>query len=207
MRDRSELKGGRIVDRIFHARHFDALPSEYTCVFEINKVSFQSNNMNYRQFLFFLLVFLTPLHKLRAQQSINSGGGDLDESAGSQSFSIGEVFYETVLSNGSFAYGIQQAYPDSAANGLINQTHDFSISVFPNPHSDALVLQCQEIPSGQLSYQLTDASGRIVLSSAISGLRTTIDTSALPEASYFIQVIPEHASTPGCLFKIIKTKR
>lgn len=163
--------------------------------------------MNFRQFLIFLMVFLAPFHTLKAQQSFNSGGGDLDESGGSQSFSIGEVFYETVLSNGSFAYGIQQAYPDSAANDLINQTHDFSISVFPNPHSDALVLQCQEIPSGQLSYQLTDASGRIVLSSAITGLLTTIDTSALPEATYFIQVITEHASTTSCLLKIIKTKR
>ena len=163
--------------------------------------------MNYRHYLFLLPLFLVPFHKLKAQQSINSGGGNIEESAGSQSFTIGEVFFETVLSNGSFAYGIQQAYPDSVATGMMNQSRDFSISVFPNPYSDVLVLECTEIPSGQCIYQLTDASGRLVLSSAINGLRTTIDTSALPEASYFIQVIHEHSSTPGCIFKIIKTKR
>ena len=40
MEDQSQLKGGGIGDRILHARHFDALPSENTCVLKLKKYHF-----------------------------------------------------------------------------------------------------------------------------------------------------------------------
>jgi len=161
--------------------------------------------MHLRIKLIFLTAMLLPSSALLAQQSLNCSGGNSDGSGGSISFSAGEVFFENrTLNDKNFADGIQQAYEVSLVNGLEENSGNISISVFPNPHSEFLVLECRAPLTSNLSYRLTDATGRLLISAPISSSYLSIETASLPAAIYFLYVVSNASTGPSSVFKIIK---
>jgi len=155
--------------------------------------------------LIFLTAMLVPYSALLAQQSLNCSGGNSTGIGGSISFSIGEVFFETrTLNDTNFADGIQQAYEVSLVNAIEENSSNISVSVFPNPHSEILILECKAPLTSTLSYRLTDASGRLLISAPISSSYLSIETASLPAALYFLYVVSAASTEPSSVFKIIK---
>lgn len=139
-----------------------------------------------------------------AQEGITASGGNALGSGGSESYSVGQVFYvATTGTTGSVSPGVQRAYEITvetgidAAKGIV-----LSVSAYPNPTTDYLTLSVSEFEYSNLAYQLYDAEGRILQTEKISGSQTTIAMSGLVSATYFVKVVQECNEVK--MFKIIK---
>jgi len=136
-----------------------------------------------------------------AQQNTVATGGNASSAGGSVSYSIGQIDYESSSNaNGTISQGVQQPfeiYP-LAVDELFSS---LEINLFPNPTSDFIHLTIGDL-SNSLSYQLTDASGRLIQSSPISDQITQIDLQGLSTASYFLNIFV--GDKPAKSYTIIK---
>jgi hypothetical protein len=139
----------------------------------------------------------------QGQESVNSSGGNASGSAGTVSYSIGQVVYTTnTSSSGSSAQGVQHAY-EIFTVGIPETVVNFSILAFPNPTVDQITLQLSELIQEPLSYQLFDMQGRMLTQSTITEQQTVIDMKSLAKASYFIHVVTQENKKVQS-FKIVK---
>ena len=139
----------------------------------------------------------------QAQQSSNAAGGDATGSGGSVAYSIGQVVYTANTSpSGTVSQGVQQAYEIFLIG--INETElNSSLSVFPNPILDNLTLQISDYYNEKLSFHLYDLQGKSLNKEQIIAEQTQINTSSLPPATYFIEVLNQENKQVQS-FKIIK---
>jgi hypothetical protein len=144
------------------------------------------------------------LTELQAQESINTTGGDASGSGGSVSYSVGQVAYQTYTgTNGSVAQGVQQPYEFSVLTAIEEAKGiNLSVSAYPNPASDFLVLEIKDIELSDLSYRLYNTKGNYIQNEKITGSLTNIDMSNLMPAIYFVKVIQNKKDIKT--FKIIK---
>ncbi len=138
-----------------------------------------------------------------AQQNTVSTGGNASSVGGSVSYSIGQIDYETSSNaNETVSQGVQQPfeiYP-LAVDELFSS---LEINLFPNPTSDFIHLTIGDLSKSEyLSYQLTDASGRLIQSARISDKSIQIDVQHLSTASYFLNVFV--GERPAKSFTLIK---
>lgn len=140
-----------------------------------------------------------------AQEAANASGGDAKGSAGTVAYSVGQLFYTSNSGvTGSVSPGIQQAY-EIVTVGIDEATPNISLSIFPNPTSDNLTLQISEYEGEKLQYKIFDVQGKLLKNSVIRSNQTTIDMTALPSATYFIEVV-NNKNKKIQTFKIIKTQ-
>ncbi len=160
--------------------------------------------MQYKQVIFsaiFLLGF--ALTGLQAQESLNTTGGNASGSAGSASYSIGQVVYTTNTStDGTLTQGVQQPY-EILVTG-IEETKGISLSmaVYPNPTTDFLQLKVENEHLQGLSFQLFDTNGKLLQMKKMIGADIQIDMRAYAPSTYFLIVISDNQSVKE--FKIIK---
>lgn len=139
----------------------------------------------------------------QAQQSVNTSGGNATGSGGTVSYSIGQVVYNTNSGNdGSLAQGVQQAY-EIIPVGINENEPKISLSVFPNPIADNLILQVNDFELSTLNFQLCDMQGKQLSKGQIMAKQTQINTSSLSSATYFINVVNQENQKVQT-FKIIK---
>jgi hypothetical protein len=139
----------------------------------------------------------------QAQESINTTGGNATGSGGNVSYSIGQVAYtNNTGSNGSVAQGVQQPY-EILTVGLNENEPKISLSVFPNPVADNLILQVNEVEQSTLTFQLCDAQGKQISMGQVTSKQTQINTASLATATYFIHVVNQENKKVQT-FKIIK---
>lgn len=150
----------------------------------------------------FLLVL--GLTGLQAQESVHTTGSEASGSGGSVSYSVGQVAFQTHTGiNGSVAEGVQQPYEISVVTG-IEEAHSINLSVtaFPNPTIDNLILSINEFDNSNLSYQLYDMNGKLLKNQKITGSHTSIDMSNLVPANYLVKITQTNNTIKT--FKIIK---
>src|SRR5690606_3963447 len=139
----------------------------------------------------------------QAQESSHATGSDATGSGGTVAYSVGQVVYTTATgTNGSVAQGVQQAY-EIFTTGIKESELNISLSVFPNPTADNLTLQISDYNNGKLSYQLFDMQGKLLNNGQVTEKQTQINTSRLPSAIYFINVVNQENKKVQS-FKIIK---
>jgi len=141
---------------------------------------------------------------IQAQTSVNATGGNASGSGGTVSYSLGQVVYTTNTgTNGSVAQGVQQPYEISVVTGL-EAAKDISLSVsaYPNPTTDFLNLKVENYDNTSLSYQLFDMNGKLLEAKKIEDTQTSIVTSNLVPAIYFLKVTQGNKEVKT--FKIIK---
>lgn len=153
-----------------------------------------------------ILLLVSGLTVLQAQESINASGGDASGSGGSVSYSVGQVFYSTTTgTNGSVAEGVQQPYEISTVTAIEDDIGiNLSISVFPNPVKDCLTLEVKDFELSNFHFQLYDINGRILRNEKIASYQTSIVMRNLVPATYFVRVIQGNKELK--VFKIIKTQ-
>ena len=138
------------------------------------------------------------------QTSINTAGGDVSNTSGSVSYSIGQVAYQTTSNaSGSVSQGVQQAYVISTLE-LVENAFNFSLSAFPNPTQENLHLRVGNFNQEQLSYKLIDTEGKLLNQGEILTQETDLDMRQYAVATYFVEV--HHAGKKVQTFKIIKNQ-
>jgi hypothetical protein len=152
---------------------------------------------------FCLIAFVSTI---QAQNTTSATGGSATGDGGVVSYTIGQAFYITNTgTTASLAEGVQQAYEISIETGIEETGINMNISVYPNPtqHYLHLEIDASTFQSNQtLRYQLVDINGRLIDSERIVGNVTTIVTTNLSPATYFVRVLGEDRELKT--FKIIK---
>ncbi|MFA7272400.1 MAG: T9SS type A sorting domain-containing protein [Crocinitomicaceae bacterium] len=135
-----------------------------------------------------LLVFLPLLFggNLIAQSNTVSAGGEASGGGGTVSFTVGQIDYTSQSgSSGSVHQGVQQ--PLEFFNLTIAENElDFTVQLFPNPVVAQLHVDLSGASLDRLSYNLTDATGRLVAAQKIETEQINIDMTELSRANYFL---------------------
>jgi hypothetical protein len=162
--------------------------------------------MKHKTALLSILLLIFGFISIQAQFAIPASGGDASGSGGSASYTVGQVFYSTNTGTSvSVAEGVQQPYEISVVSGLDKQGINLNISAYPNPTVNFLHLEVDASTSQniqKLRYQLFDLNGRLLASEIIVSDVTTIVTSQLSPATYFVKVLGDDIELKT--FKIIK---
>ncbi len=139
-----------------------------------------------------------------AQNSVNGAGGNASGSGGSASYSVGQVVYNSTFeTNASVAQGVQQSYEISVVTSFEEAKEmNLSVSVFPNPTSDYLILETKDSELLNLHFQLYDMNGKLLQNGKITSNQTNIEMSHLAPATYFVKVSDINNELKA--FKIIK---
>lgn len=151
-----------------------------------------------------VLLFGLGLTGLQAQTSVDATGGNASGSGGSVSYSVGQVVYTANTgTNGSVAEGVQQAFEISVVTAIEEaKCINLSVTAYPNPTNNYLELKVESEKLKDLSYNLFDINGKLLETKKIEGSQTTIVTSNLVPATYFVKVIQSNKEVKS--FKIIK---
>ena len=141
---------------------------------------------------------------LKAQQSINTLGDKASGSGGTISYTVGQVFTNTV-SDGSYILteGVQQAYVISVVTQVANANRiTLNAITYPNPTTDYLNLEVSNYEKEDLRYQLFDATGKLIKSDSVLNNTTTITMSNYIKGTYLFILIQGNNKVKS--FKIIK---
>jgi len=159
--------------------------------------------MKNRLLIIFLFIGL-GLTGLWAQNALPTSGGDASGGGGTMSYTVGTLVYTTnSSSDGTISQGVQQSYEI----WMVTETEEgkqitLSISAYPNPTTDYLILHIEDKNIKELCYQLIDINGKILENKIITDNETSIDMNKLDRAIYFLKVTKE--KTDLKTFKIIK---
>jgi len=160
--------------------------------------------MNIYNFKIYAVIFtFLFVNNFFSQDSFNSSGTNIVSSSGSVSHSIGQLFYNTIVSNdGQVSAGVQQTY--TVTNVGLNTNTLNNISVYPNPVSNNLTLTTSN-STDNVGYSLYDFQGKLIIDGIILSEETTVSTSNLSVGTYFINVY-NNQNQKSQTFKIIKNK-
>ncbi len=158
--------------------------------------------------LFTIILFATAIG-VQAQESVAAAGGEASGSGGTLSYTVGQTAYTTNTgSNGnSLSEGVQQAFEISIISEIPEEKEtETDISVYPNPANTFLIIKADMSQSGtgNLTYEVFDAGGKLLQSVKAGGTETKIETKNLTPGVYLIKIKRSNEETK--VFKIIKTR-
>lgn len=152
--------------------------------------------------LIFLILFTIASINLIGQESVATSGGDSYSIYGNISYTLGQVFYdENKNSNVSVTGGVQQAFSIFEYNRE-EKNILLKIKSYPNPTTDFLSLEINDIEDYDFSYAMIDIRGKILHTQKIKQKKSTIDMTEFSVGNYILSVI-DHKK-PIKMFKIIK---
>ncbi|NPA36599.1 MAG: T9SS type A sorting domain-containing protein [Chlorobi bacterium] len=169
-----------------------------------NKNSKALKTKGIKMYISLLFLCFLLLQTTNAQKAITTAGSDASGTAGSISYTVGQVTYSTSSgSNGSVTQGVQQPYEISVSTAL-KDTEDITLgfSAYPNPTSDILKLKTGERDFNDISYKLFDVNGKLIKADKITGSETSVNMQNLLPSVYFIKMIENGKEIK--IFKIIK---
>ena len=151
-----------------------------------------------------LLCFLTlGVVGVRAQNATTAAGGDASGAGGSSSYSVGQAAYNYSSSTaGSVNQGVQQPYELLTVG--VNNHPDINLlmSVFPNPSVSSINLNVGKQDLQNLSFQLFDVQGKLLMSQKITNSDTSIKMEDFNAGNYFLKIIDSQSELKT--FNIIK---
>ncbi|MGV8915832.1 MAG: T9SS type A sorting domain-containing protein [Kaistella sp.] len=148
------------------------------------------------------LLFLGISGIYEAQQTIIPAGSNAQSAAGSVSYSVLQIFYESqTTATGKVNPGVQQPYEifTLATNEYAAQS---PISVYPNPVKDFLTVDFNTEKLENSSYQLFDTSGKIIIQGNLKSAKSQISASSIATGMYILRIT--NAGKLVKTFKIIK---
>ncbi|MBK8280016.1 MAG: T9SS type A sorting domain-containing protein [Saprospiraceae bacterium] len=151
-------------------------------------------------FTLFILIYYSFLH---SQSNFVSAGGDVKNSTGSISSSIGPWDYLTIKSNsGTISQGIQQSYL-TLSTPYEDGMKEIEITIMPNPTINFVNLTISKFTPLKYQYSIFDIKGVLIQQSKITDKSTRINLESLPASTYLLQVNNNQRTIKT--FKIIKT--
>jgi hypothetical protein len=171
----------------------------------INYISYAINTMTHvKQYLIVILLYGLGAFQVQAQEGIHATGGEASGSGGSASYSVGQVFWNTVSgTNESIVEGVQQPFEISVSspNAIIPWIHT-ELKVFPNPTSRSVNLLIDTQDLKDLRFQLYDINGRCILEGNLESDNTEIPFEAFSPSTYLLKILKADQNIRT--FKIIK---
>lgn len=154
--------------------------------------------------LFILLLFSSVISN--AQTTLNSSGGNDSSLNGSVSYSIGQLVYNSSGNlNGSVLNGPQIAYEIIILLELQEFKEDkIVLKTYPNPTSDILILEIDNLKKNKLDFKLFDTNGKLKHENKINSNLTTINMETYQNACYILNVFSGSSVVKS--FKILKNK-
>ncbi len=150
-----------------------------------------------------LFLFLFALTGIQAQENTTATGGDASGSGGTQSYSLGQVFYSSLGgTNGDLNEGVQQPYEFLTVGTNNIKGLSLSYSVYPNPTASTVNLKIENQSLDNLSFQLFDINGKQLLREKITSNETHITMGEFANANYFLKIIDNNKELQT--IKIIK---
>lgn len=143
--------------------------------------------------------------------ALNASGGSKDISGNNYEWSVGEmVLVNTgVSSNIIVTQGVLQ--PAQGTGDINGRLHVLdNVSVFPVPSKSMVYLQYDFPSQGELQYELTDITGKLILQSEArvqpGAGKQAIDLGDIANASYMLNVVyrPATGNASGTSFKLEK---
>ena len=153
-----------------------------------------------RPLVIFLLLSVCP--GLLAQEVIASAGSTLNNNNGSISFTIGESVANTLIgSDKTVTEGFHQT---NISVSMVSEMKDleFSISAFPNPAENILILKLNKLDMTGLQYLLFDTNGKLLFLKNLESDETSIPVDKLIKGLYILKV--QEGQKELKTFKIIK---
>ncbi|NBC82122.1 MAG: T9SS type A sorting domain-containing protein [Bacteroidetes bacterium] len=146
---------------------------------------------------------------LHAQKAMPAAGGHATGNSGSASYSVGQCVYQTFTGPKYWlAEGIQQPYEISVISSVEdNLIPPSSISAYPNPVTEQLILEVGYPESPTLTVQLFDIHGTLLQSENITGSRARVPMAKLAAGTYFVKVVKDgsiNSKQKVKTFKILK---
>jgi hypothetical protein len=138
-----------------------------------------------------------------AQSTHPATGGNAQSSGGSVSYTVGQVLCKfNTGGNEAEAQGVQQPYEISVITAIEGvDAISLEIIVYPNPATDHLNLKVENYETDNLSYQLFNINGILLLDRKIEGPETDIVIRHFTAGTYFLKVIDKQREIKT--FKII----
>lgn len=79
------------------------------------------------------------------------------------------------------------------------------LSIQPNPVTNAVTIECPQIPGNRLRLDITDAEGKLVYTNQLTPdggtLRQTIDVSSLTTGAYYVRIFGDNSMRRGMFVK------
>lgn len=165
-------------------------------------IKFKDENKRTMKFFTLIIISLFCSTSLQAQQAIVVLGNDVIGNNGSVSYSIGQITYNIYKKdNASISEGIQQPYEISEIT-IINEIQKNTISIYPNPTTDELILNLYDFDLNNIAYYLYDLNGKLLLNNKIINYETKISMIAFIPAIYILKIVQNNHELK--IFKIIK---
>lgn len=160
-----------------------------------------------RKKLLLLILLGTLFLTSNAQSSIVSAGGDVSNSSGSVSYSVGQVAVGH-QGNGTYSVseGVQQTYLIST---LVDNYPGIEIKavVFPNPTINYIQLSLTnfDLSSHKIEGRIYDSNGKFLTFMEILELETEIDMSKFATGTYYLSLYEKEQLLKS--FKIVKVRQ
>lgn len=136
------------------------------------------------------------------QSNVVATGGNATGTGGAQSYTVGQIDYiNSSSSSGNTNQGVQQPFEFYNNSASIEESTLLGINLYPNPTNEFIVISLNSIPE-QLTYKLTDISGRLIAKGAILSTETTIDVRDLSAGTYHLSIIQKNQQFQS--IKIVK---
>ena len=150
-----------------------------------------------------IATLLLGAFQAQAQEAVATAGGNASGTNGNVSYTVGQVVYTTNTgTTGSVAQGVQQPFEIQTVLGAENFNINLQLAVYPNPTTNWLQLEVRNTDFANLSYQLFDLNGRMILNEKITTETSSIQMERLPAAIFLLKVVSNNKEVKT--FKIIK---
>lgn len=148
-------------------------------------------------------ILFLMMNMLSAQDIVSVSGGEASGIGGSFSYTVGQVFYSTIIaSTGSVSQGLQQSIELFTLSNSELTSLTLKTVTYPNPTSDYVVLAISDGNITNLTYVLYDINGRALAKGKCIQSNTLIDMQSLAIGTYILKV--NQNSQEIKTFKIIK---
>ena len=147
------------------------------------------------------LILMLAAMNVSGQSNIVASGGNAAGSAGSASYSIGQIDFNTVKGTENYLVeGVQQPYEIIPL--FTEAIPEIAIKVYPNPATASLNIEFVNTDTEGSSFRISDLNGRLLQEGVIDSRIKTIDVANLPAAAYILSIQKENKLLKS--FKIIK---
>ena len=151
----------------------------------------------------FIFAFTFGFFGLNAQQAVVTTGGDIQSAEGSVSYSVGQVFYQSVTSpSGSVLEGVQQPYEIFVITSVTEADPLTELRLFPNPASDYLILETDEHLDSSVRMAVFNSMGQMIRTANVEREQTKVYVGDLMAGSYYVVLF--HEGRKLQTFKVIK---
>ncbi|WP_396210999.1 T9SS type A sorting domain-containing protein [Flavobacterium sp.] len=150
---------------------------------------------------FSIILFCLTINVVYAQKSVVASGGKATGTAGTASFSVGQISYKNPTGN-IVSAGVQQPYEIQTLGKSDFDAIQLEMKVYPNPTEGEFQLKISDSNLKNLTYQLFDVNGKNLASQNINQEETAISLKYLNKGVYFLAVLMQNKQLKN--FKIIK---